>query len=130
MGKKTKAAWSIVRHSVLGGSAAAIPTPGFETHKHVAMSVNEIAMCVDIARIYSEVNLSESKVQELLVEAGVAVVSGTGLAIVATKVGHGAVNELLNFIPFVGWGIKAALAGSLTAGVGWTFLKFCEYRFD
>jgi uncharacterized protein (DUF697 family) len=118
--------WVIVQHSVGGGGAAAIPTPGFETHKHLALSTNEVTMCVRIASIYSGIDVSKDKVIELLKEAGIAVSIGGGLALVATKIGHGVLNELLNFIPIIGWGIKGVLAGSLTAGGGWAFLKFCQ----
>jgi len=67
---------------------------------------------------------------DLLKESGIAVVSGGTLAFVATKLGHATVNEMLNFVPVVGWGTKGILAGSLTAGVGWAFLKFCESRWE
>jgi len=130
MSKKSQAVWTIVQHSVLGAGAAAIPTPGFETHKHVALSTNEIAMCVRIASIYAEIDFTIDEVKALLKESGFAVVSGGALAVVATKVGHGVVNEILNFVPVVGWGIKGILAGSLTTGVGWTFLKFSEARWS
>lgn len=130
MSKKSDAVWAIVQHSVLGAGAAAVPTPGIETHKHIALSANEIAMCVRIASIYAELDFTKDEIRSLLKESGIAVAGGGGLAVVATKVGHGVVNEMLNFIPFVGWGIKGILAGSLTTGVGWAFLKFCEARWN
>lgn len=126
MSKRNKAVWAILQHSAMGGGAAALPTPGLETHKHIALSANEIAMCVRIGSIYSESTLSKDKVKELLIDSGIAVSAGGGLAFVASKVGHGAVNEMLNFIPVIGWGIKGALASSLTATVGWAFTKFCS----
>jgi len=52
--------------------------------------------------------------------------SGAGLAIVATKVGQTVVDEMLNFVPVVGWMIKGSLAGSTTASLGWAYLKVCE----
>jgi len=54
MSKKASAIWAIIQHSIIGGGTAALPTPGFETHKHIALSANEIAMCVRIASIYAD----------------------------------------------------------------------------
>ena len=130
MSKRNKAIRTILKHSMGGGVTAAMPTPGFEMHKCVALSGNEVAMCVGIGSIYAGRKLTKGEVKNILLDTGLAVVSGGGLALVATKIGHASINELLNFIPFFGWGVKGMLASSLTAGVGWAFLKACELIYD
>lgn len=129
MSKKSKAVWAIVQHSAGGAGVAALPTPGLETHKHLGLMANEIGMCARIASIYAEIDVTKDEVKELLIEAGIAVSTGGGLALIATKVSHIAINEMLNFIPVIGWGIKATLASSVTASLGWAFVKFCELRY-
>ncbi len=129
MSKKTQAAWVIVQHTAVNAVASGVPTPGLEIHKHVALSSSEIAMCVRIASIYSGIEMSKDRIEDLLKEAGIAVAAGAGLAVAATTIGHGVVDELLNWIPVVGWAIKGTLAGSLTVGVGVAFVKFCEERY-
>jgi uncharacterized protein (DUF697 family) len=126
MGKRNDAFWTIVQHSVVNGGLASVPTPGVETGKHMMYSANEIAMCLRIAHIYIGPQIKEGDVKEMLVANGLAAGTGAGLAIVATKVGQTVVDEMLNFVPVVGWMIKGSLAGSITASLGWAFLKICE----
>lgn len=127
--KKVDAIWVVVQHCVGSAGASAVPTPGAELPKNAALRANDIAMCVRIAYTYCGKKFSKEEVIELLKEAGIAVSVGGVLSVGAGAVGHAAVNEMLNFIPVVGWGIKAVLASSLCAGIGWAFIKFCESRF-
>ena len=128
MSKRTEAISAIALQVVIAGGIGAVPAPGLETFKHIPLSANEIALCMRIARIYGQ-DLTDSEVKDLLIQMGIGGAAGAGLAYGATKLGHAAVDELLNFIPIVGPGIKATLAGSITAAVGWAFMEFCERTF-
>jgi uncharacterized protein (DUF697 family) len=129
MSKKSQAVWVVVQHSVGSFAASAVPTPTQEGPKNIALRANDIAMCVRVASIHSGKELSKDGVTALLKEAGIAVGAGAGLSVAAGVIGHTAVNEMLNFVPVVGWGIKGVLASSLCGSIGFVFIKFCEERF-
>jgi hypothetical protein len=125
--KKRQAMWIVLQQASVSGGIAAMPTPGLEVGKHaLLLSVNEIAMCVRIATVYAGRKVSEEDVKQLLIDGGVAFATGGGLAFLATQAGRGILNEILNFIPIIGWGIKALIAGSLTAIVGATFIGIAD----
>lgn len=128
--KRRKALKEIVMYSLTNAGASAIPTPGLETHKHVALGVAEVVLCLRIAYIYFERQFTEGDIKTFLVESGLATGTGGGLAFVATKVGHGLINEALNFVPVVGPGIKATIGGSLTFSLGLAFVAACENRLN
>lgn len=127
--KRHKAFWAIVEQAIVGGSIAIVPVPGVGIQRQVALGINEISLCARIAQIYAERRVSEGEIVQMLGDAGIAVVSGSGLALAATKIGQLVIDDLLNWLPIVGWGIKGMLATSLTALVGCTFLGICELYF-
>nr|DAN25957.1 MAG TPA: hypothetical protein [Caudoviricetes sp.] len=129
MSKKTKAAWAIIQHSTGAALIEFPPTIGIETTKEVPLLANEITMCIRIAQIYTGEKYSKAKIISLLKEAGIAAGFAGGGAVIAAKVGKAAVKELINFAGPIGWGIKGLVGGSLTAGIGISFAKFCEVRF-
>ena len=128
MSKKNSALWTIIVATSGNSLQASFPVPGLETHKHVAMTSVEITMCLSIAKIYFGDRITKKDLTPMFQEAGIAIGAGGGLGLVATKVGHVAADELLNFAGPVGWALKAGVAGTLTATIGLTFLKFCENR--
>lgn len=124
--KRIQATMLVVGAVITNSAASAIPTPMFETHKHMALSGVEIGLCVGIYNIYFHKKLTKAQMKQFLTKEGIAVSSGGGLAFVATKAGHSAVAEMLNYVPVVGWGIKAVLSGSITATVGATCITACH----
>lgn len=130
MSKKSRAVWAIVQHTAGAVALEFPPTPGFETVKEVPLAANEIAMCMRIAQIYSEVNFSKEEIKELLKEAGIATGGALAGAYVAGRAGKVAAKELLNLLSVFGWAIKGAVGGTLTGAIGVAFMKFCELRFD
>jgi uncharacterized protein (DUF697 family) len=83
-------------------------------------------MCLRIAHIYIGPELTKDDVKELLIANGLVAATGTGFAIIGTKVGQTVANEVLNWIPVIGWFFKGALATSITAALGVAFVKICE----
>ena len=128
MSKQNDAIWVIIGSISLNSLQASVPVPGFETHKHVAMTSVEIGMCLAIAKIYFGEQITKEDLTPMFQEAGIAIGAGGGLGLVATKVGHVATDELLNLAGPIGWVVKAGIAGSLTASIGLVFLEFCKSR--
>ncbi|MGJ3252304.1 MAG: hypothetical protein ACFE0J_14420 [Elainellaceae cyanobacterium] len=124
--KRNKAILAIIATTTANAGGAAVPTPGVETGKHAVFSAAEIAMCVTIYNLYFSEDISKDGIKDFLIKNGIAVAGGGGLAFVGTKLGHAAVAEMLNFIPVIGWGIKAVLAGSITASIGFSCLSACH----
>lgn len=117
---------TVISVTLANAGGAAVPTPGLETGKHAVFSAAEIGMCVAIYNIYFSENISKDKMEVFLINNGIAVASGGGIAYLATKMGHLALAEILNFVPVIGWGIKAILAGSITATIGSSCIAACH----
>lgn len=124
--KRNRAVLTVIATTTANAGGAAVPTPGIETGKHAVYSAAEIAMCVAIYNIYFSENISKDEIKEFLMKNGIATASGGSLAFVGTKLGHSAIAELLNFVPVIGWGIKAVLAGSITASIGMSCIGVCH----
>ena len=124
--ERSLAVGAIVAACLGTGAAASAPTPGLETHKHLAYSAAEIALCVTIYNIYFHKNASKGEVIDFLMEQGIAVSAGGGLAYLGTKAGHIAIDEVMNWVPVVGWGVKGILAGSITGSIGISCLLACD----
>lgn len=124
--KRKNAILAITTCTIGNGAGAAVPTPGAESCKHLVYSAVEVGLCLRIHNIYFEEELNKEDIEDWLLSNGLAVTGGGGLAFVGTKVGHAAINEVLNFVPVIGWGIKGALAGSITASIGIACMQFCD----
>ena len=130
MSKFTEAAWIILQQSTAEAALEFPPTPGLETTKEIPLAANEIAMYIRIAKVYSDIEYSKEFIKSLLKEAGIATGSAVSGAYVASKAGKSIVKELLNFGGPIGWAAKGIVGGSLTASIGISFMKFCQFRFD
>lgn len=130
MSKSVEAVWVIVLHSMAGAALEFPPTPGFETTKEIPLAANEIAMCIHIAKIYSGIEYSRDFVKTLLKEAGIASGAAVSGAYIASKAGKSAAKELMNLGGPIAWAAKGIVGGTLTASIGITFMKFCQFRFS
>lgn len=130
MSKFTESVWIIIQHSLAAAALELPPTPGFETEKEIPLAANEITMCIRIAKVFSGLEYSKDFIKELLKEAGIATGSAISGAYIASKAGKGLVKELLNLGGPIAWAAKSLVGGSLTASIGVSFMKFCQYRFD
>ena len=130
MSKSVEAVWVIVLHSMAGAALEFPPTPGFETTKEIPLAANEIAMCIHIAKIYSGIEYSRDFVKTLLKEAGIASGAAVSGAYIASKAGKSAAKELVNLGGPIAWAAKGIVGGTLTASIGITFMKFCQFRFS
>lgn len=130
MSKFTESAWIIIQHSVGAAALEFPPTPLLETEKEIPLAANEVAMCIRIAKVFSGLEYSKDFIMMLLKEAGIATGSAISGAYVASKAGKGLVKELLNLGGPIAWTAKSIVGGGLTASIGVTFMKFCQFRFD
>jgi uncharacterized protein (DUF697 family) len=124
--KRKNSILAIIAATLTNAGSAAVPTPGVETCKHVVYSMVEIGLCVRIYNIYFSEKLSKAEMESFLVQNGLAMGGGGALAFVGVKAGHGAINEILNFVPVVGWATKGVLAGSITASIGYAMMETCH----
>lgn len=130
MSKSVEAVWVIVQHSMAGAALEFPPTPGLETTKEIPLAANEIAMCIRIAKIYSGIEYSNDFVKYLLKEAGIASGAAVSRAYVASKAGKSIVKELMNLGGPVAWVAEGLVGGTLTASIGISFMKLCQFRFS
>ena len=81
------------------------------------MGVADALVFSQIYQAYFDEELDEESLKDLLVQTGIALAVGGGLAYISIKLTEGLITEVLNFIPIVGW----AVSGTITASVTLTF---------
>jgi hypothetical protein len=64
--------------------------------------------------------------RHILVDAGVASLEGGLLVYAGVKTTEALLAEGLNFLGPLGWGVSAAITGTVTATVGLAFWRLCE----
>lgn len=130
LGKKRWNALLFLLPTVAGTAVAStVPTPGLEMHKQVAIGTAEMALCTRIYAIYFNEEIETSRIIELLPEAGFVIAAGGLGGYTAAKITQGALQEALNFVPVVGWGLSAVITGSVTAAVAVTWWVFCDKQY-
>ncbi len=127
--KRLEVALAIATCAAGGGAVSAAPTPGIEIPKQVVLTASDIAMYTSIWKIYFEEDLSSKRVVEMLVELGLVTVAATGTAYIVAKASTAILCELTDWIGPMGWGVAAAIAGSLTGLFGAAWALYCDYLY-
>lgn len=129
--RKQADSYARIAQNVLGTSlTAAVPTPALELTKALAISVADAWMFYDIYRIYYDERLSSQRLQDLLGDAGIIIMTGGLISYGALKVSQGMMSEFLNKIPVIGWIASGLLTGSssLLLGLAWMAFVEAQYR--
>jgi hypothetical protein len=124
--KRLDAVLAIATYAIGGATATAAPTPGGEVPKQVLLTASDILMYTSIWKIYFEEELSTKSITEILTQLGLVTVGGAGTAYVVSKVSAAILKEVSNWIGPLGWGMTAAIAGSLSALFGVAWALYCD----
>jgi hypothetical protein len=124
--KRLEAALAIAGYAVGSGTASAAPTPGGELPKQLLVTASDILMYTRIWKIYFEEDLSSKELLEILVQLGFVSLVATGAAYIAGKASTAILKEIVNWTGPLGWGITAAIAGSLTGLFGAAWALYCD----
>jgi hypothetical protein len=124
--KRVKTAAAITTAALAMGGGSGTPTPMLELPKQAVIAVGDLALCVAIYAIWFDVRISTDAMRGLLLDAGIATVAAGTLVYGGVKVTEGLLAEGLNLLGPLGWGVKAAITGSVTGVVGITFWMLCE----
>lgn len=124
--KRLEAALAIASYAVGSGAASAAPTPGVEIPKQLILTASDILMYTNIWKIYFEEDLSSKGVLEMLAEVGIVVVAATGTAYIVAKGSTALLNEITDWLGPMGWGVSAAISGSLTGLFGAAWALYCD----
>ena len=124
--KRWEAMVAIATYAVGSGTAVTVPTPWIELPKHVVLAASDILLYVTIWRIYFEEDLSHDDVLGLLAEVGLVTLASAGTAYLITRGSTAIVNEITDWLGPTGWGLGAAVSGSLTAVVGVLWAIVCD----
>ncbi len=129
--RKRADAFVRIAQNTLGTSlAAAVPTPALELTKTIGIAAADAWMFYDVYKIYYDERLSAQRLNELLGNAGVIIMTGGAISYGALKVSQGLISEFLNAIPFVGWIASGVMSGTSTVmlGLGWMAFVEAQYR--
>ncbi len=124
--KRLDALWTIARYAAGGGAISAVPVPGQEVSKQIALTASDILLYTTIWKIYFEEDLSNKQLLEMLVELGLVTIAATGTAYIAVKGTTALLTQISNLFGPLGWGVAAAITGSVTGLLGAAWLWSCE----
>ncbi|MBD2253779.1 hypothetical protein [Nostoc parmelioides] len=119
--KRIETVLFITTSSISGATTSAIPSPGGEIPKQFILTASDILMYTSIWKIYFEEDLSSKSLSEILVDLGLVTVGAIGTAYIVGKASTAIIKEITNWTGPLGWGVTAAIAGSLSGifGVAW-----------
>ncbi|NDJ21614.1 hypothetical protein GS682_08170 [Nostoc sp. B(2019)] len=124
--RRLEAVLAIATYAVGSGTASATPTPGIEVPKQIVLTASDIAMYTTIWKIYFHEDLSSQGILDMLAQLGLVTLAATGTAYIVAKTTTAIVSEITGWIGPIGWGVKAAIAGSLSGLFGVTWALYCD----
>jgi len=124
--KRRKALWLIVGGATATGTASSLPTPVIEIPEQLAIGAADLALCAGIYQIYYDRPMDTASATALFAELGLVTAAGVGAGYTGVKLTEGILAEVLNWVPFIGWGLSAVITGSVTASVGCAFWYLCD----
>lgn len=124
--KRIEAVLAIAGYAASGGAVSALPSPGVEMPKQFVLTAADIGMYTLIWKIYFEEDLSHKNLLEILAELGMVTIGAMGTAYVVAKVSTAILSEINDWFGPVGWGVKAAIAGSLSSLFGLAWMLYCD----
>ena len=124
--KRLEAVLAIATYSVGSGTASSVPTPGGEIPRQLILTASDILMYISIWKIYFQEDLSRQGLVDIFAELGLVTVSATGTAYIVSKATTAILKELTNWVGPLGWGVTAAIAGSLSGLFGVVWALYCD----
>ena len=129
--KRLEAVLAIAGYAASGATVSAAPTPCMEVPKQIILTASDILMYTTIWKIYFEEDLSRKEIVVMLAELGLVTIAAAGAAYLVVKGSTALMNEITDWVGPVGWGISAAITGSVTGllGAAWAFhcdILYCQ----
>ncbi|MDZ7957378.1 MAG: hypothetical protein RMY34_05655 [Aulosira sp. DedQUE10] len=128
--KRLETALAIATYAVGSGTASAAPTPGGELPKQILLTASDVLMYTSIWKIYFAEDLSQKELVEILAELGLVTIAAAGTAYVVSKASTAVLKEITNWTGPLGWGIIAAIAGSLSGLFGVAWAIYCDQLYS
>lgn len=128
--KRVETVLAITSYAVGSGTASVTPTPGGEIPKQLMLTASDILMYTTIWRIYFEQELSNKELIQILTELGIVTIGATGTAYLMSKASTALLKEITNWTGPLGWGLTAAIAGSLSGLFGVIWALYCDYIYS
>ena len=124
--KRKEAAYKLVTPMLGEFLIMSLPTTGAEIPKSTILSGIEIAIFIDIWKLYFDNNLSDTEVVSLIEELGIMALGVSVLSFLTARLANGLLSEVLNFLPGVGWVFEGFLASLITLISGILWIRYCE----
>ncbi|BAY20282.1 hypothetical protein NIES2100_00230 [Calothrix sp. NIES-2100] len=128
--KRLDAALAIATYAVGNSTASAVPIPGGEIPKQILLTASDVLMYTRIWKIYFEEDLSQKELVEILAELGLVTIAATGTAYFVSKVSTALLKEITNWTGLLGWGVVAAIAGSMSGLFGAAWAMYCDQLYS
>jgi hypothetical protein len=124
--KRLDAILAIATYSIGSGTASSVPSPGGEIPRQLILTASDILMYISVWKIYFQEDLSSQGLVQILAELGLVTISATGTAYIVSKATTAILKEITNWTGPVGWGVTAAIAGSVSGLFGLVWAVYCD----
>jgi hypothetical protein len=128
--KRLETVLAIATYSIGSGTATATPTPGGEIPKQIILTASDSLMYISIWKIYFAEELSSKGLLEILTEIGLVTVGAAGTTYIVSKASTAIIKEITNWTGPLGWGVTAAIAGSLSGMFGVAWALYCDQLYS
>jgi uncharacterized membrane protein len=127
--KRLETVLAIATYSISSGTATAAPTPSTEIPKQIVLTASDSLMYTSIWKIYFEEDLSTKGMLDILLEIGLVTVGAAGTTYIVSKASTAILKEITNWTGPLGWGVTAAIAGSLSGIFGIAWALYCDQQY-
>jgi hypothetical protein len=127
--KRKKSLSALLGGAAATGTGSATPTPGLEAPKQAAIAVADVALMASVYTIYFDEDIGVQGVKDMLMEMGLVITVGGGLAYGGVKATEALLSEVLNWVPVIGWVTSGVITASVTLTVGCLWLWACDTAF-
>jgi hypothetical protein len=128
--KRLETVLAIATYCISSGTATAAPTPGGEIPKQIVLTASDSLMYTSIWKIYFQEDLSAKGMLDILLEIGLVTVSAVGTTYIVSKASTAILKEITNWTGPLGWGVTAAIAGSLSGIFGVAWALYCDQQYS
>ncbi|BCL34713.1 hypothetical protein [Nostoc sp. MS1] len=128
--KRLETVLAIATYSISSGTATAAPTPGAEIPKQIVLTASDSLMYTSIWNIYFQEDLSNKEMLDILLEIGLVTVGAAGTTYIVSKASTAILKEITNWTGPLGWGVTAAIAGSLSGIFGVAWALYCDQLYS
>lgn len=117
--KRVKAIGTACIYAAGSGTTVGVAPLGASIPTQFIMTAADIAMCLNVWKIYHDEELSHKKLFSMLIDMGVVTVTSVGAAYIFSNLASAVVSDIL-------WGVSSVLTTTVNGIFALLWIKYCE----